>query len=170
MHGMRRFGLAVALVGLIGIPSVRVCRGQAEQKSGDAKEAPKAKYADRADPDYEPKVSDKAVLLSELKTGERIETWSTFNAPDFRAYSRSFLTKDRDQRREMSDRGLVAHLKPLTPVLVVELEEIVHRDIKGDDGNPETSDMATVRVLEGPMKGKKLCVSTWSVVRMIPRR
>jgi hypothetical protein len=117
------------------------------------------------DPDYKPKVGDRAVLLSESSKKVRAPTWATLTAADFRAYKRSFAVGDRDQRREMHARGDALYLAELTPVLVVAVDEVgLGSDLAEDD---RLATRATVRVLGGPMEGKKVYVAGWFVVRMV---
>jgi hypothetical protein len=133
-----------------------------------AQDAPKAEatFADQhkgkvPDADYEAKVGDRPVVLSLDKEDKPYVSWATFDRPDFRAYKKALGIKDRDEMKEMREAGKVARVEPYTPVLVSGIEEVA----SGIDD--ETSTMATVRVLEGPLKGKKLCIPAYSIARMI---
>lgn len=78
----------------------------------------------------------------------------------YEEYWKSIRIKDYDGIRELEEKGWIIDLEIGTRVLVLETEDFDNKDPRAD--------CATVRVMGGPHKGKKVWVRAAEVVRLIP--
>ncbi len=120
------------------------------------------------DPEYKPRVGDVAYLYSGglYKKGPRAGQHT--DAPicsdyfAFRAFEKALAAKDDEGYDELQDKGKVVHVRTGTRVRILDFHRF--------PGDEDIRDAIEVRLLDGPLKGKKAWAIDGYVVRPIQRQ
>lgn len=142
---MRRAMLPVAMVLVVGLAGADALEGKIP------------------DPNYYPKIGDRAVLYVLDKDDKPYDVWCADARVYFRDYVKCLIIKDYDGMRELDDSGRVLDLKPGTEILVLDIDAC--RIKVGDEEKERT--YVEVRIMSGPHQGKKLYTPDYHVTRLV---
>jgi hypothetical protein len=116
------------------------------------------------EPGYKPKPGDRVTLYSVTKEGKPSTAWLAADRHDFRDFTKALNIRDRDEVREMRRDGRVIELDSGAGILVTDVDQVRYGAAEFD-----VSTMLTVRILDGPKKGRKLCIPEYFAARLIPK-
>jgi hypothetical protein len=119
------------------------------------------------DAHYVPKVGDEAYLYFEPvykkgeRAGEHMDVSVSSDYLAYRAFNKALAAKDREGYRELEDQGKLASVRTGSKVRILEFHEF--------PADGDIRDAIEVRVLNGPLEGKRVCVLESRVVRLIQK-
>ena len=165
-------GWAVLLLALVVADSPadkpKDAKAEPSKKAADSPK-PEAKDSDTPKPkrvidrSYVPAVGDRAVLYAEDEKGEPLFLWASATPGGFKEYIKALGVEDEKRTEELEKQGTAIEMDDETPVVVLGIETIV-APVNAQQFVSETA--ASVRVLDGPNKGKVLLTPLELVTRL----
>ncbi|WP_026012165.1 hypothetical protein [Singulisphaera acidiphila] len=120
------------------------------------------------DPDYVPKVGDRAVLYSLDSEKIPFDLWCASTSPDCRNFIKSMLAPD-DENQAAGDPAAEAKLVHLAPKTDVQLLAVETVEVAGaKEGPPLKCTYFAIKVLAGPFQGQTLYTLDFHITRLIP--
>lgn len=120
------------------------------------------------DPDYVPKVGDRAVLYSLDSEKIPFDLWCASTSPDCRNFIKSLLASD-DESQAAGDPAAEAKLVHLAPKTDVQLLAVETVEVEGaKEGPPLKCTYFAIKVLAGPFQGQTLYTLDFHITRLIP--
>ncbi|WP_406699046.1 hypothetical protein V5E97_09215 [Singulisphaera sp. Ch08] len=119
------------------------------------------------DPDYLPKVGDRAVLYSLDSEKIPFDLWCATTSENCRNFIKSMFATD-DQGEEANDPSIEAKIVHLTPKTDVQLLSVETVEVEGGkDGAPLKCTYFAIRVLSGPFQGQTLYTLDFHITRLV---
>ncbi len=118
------------------------------------------------DPSYNPEVGDVAYVYMRSvypkgeRAGQHIDVPVCSDYLTYTEYKKSLLAHDREGYRELVEQGKLAHIRTGTKVRILDFHKFANTDDNFDRNAYE------VRILDGPLKDKKVWVLASEVVRL----
>ncbi len=129
----------------------------------------------RVDKNYRPAIGDRVVLYDEDEKGESLEIWATTTPEVFLEYLKAEAMENAKRSEQLEKEGKVLVLDDETPATIMAIDPVQvllqTKQVEAENagvgfGVQTASDVAvTVRILDGPHKGKLLYTSIDNITR-----